>query len=562
MGRSTFLIFTIAAPFFACQFDPVDEVAQQLPPLLSPALPSSGKGVEFAEVTEKAGIHFVHSFGDRSFSNLVEAVGSGATFFDFDQDGWLDIYLASGKWAEGVSEGPSSGDEPSNRLYRNLGNGTFQDVTRQAGVGAERSFNTGIAVGDYNNDGFPDLYVCGFGRSILFSNRGNGTFADRSEYAGVENPDRFAVAASWLDFDRDGYLDLYVSNYIEFDPDYDQYYAPDGFPGPLAYEPQPDTLFRNRGDGTFEDVGERTGVSSFAGRGMSVGAVDYDRDGFQDIYVTNDATENFLFHNDAGRGFSQRALESGVGFNGMGDSTASMGVDFADYDGDGAIDFFVSDSSISSLYRNLGNGEFEDQIIEAGLAHSGAQFVGWGAFFFDYDNDGDSDILVVNSDLSRLFGQEDQVFENLGDGRFSDSSSLLGEHFRRALLGRGACYGDYDNDGDLDVLILNVGSPAILLRNDGGNQNGWLRVHLTGTRSHRDAFGAIVHIWTGDGQQIALKKSSSGYLSQNEPQVHFGIGSNASVERLEVTWPSGIRQTLEELVANQTISLQEPESRE
>ena len=528
---------------------------REIPPEASP-LP--GHTVIFTDVTEAAGIGFVHSWGDERFSNLIEAVGGAAAFLDYDRDGYLDLYLTTGKYATGLSSGPMPRSRPLNRLYRNLRNGTFVDVTRETGVGAEGYFSMGVAVGDFDNDGYPDLYVCNFERSILYHNQGGRTFRDITAQARVGNDGLASVAATWLDYDRDGLLDLYVSSYIEFDPEYRFFYAPDGFPGPMAYRAQPDRLYRNRGDLTFEDVTENVGLSGFLGRGMSVAAVDLDRHGYPDLYVTNDATENFYFRNEGGERFSQVALELGVGYNGMGDSTASMGVDFGDYDGDGHIDLFVSDNSLSSLYRNEGDGLFLDVVVESGIARNSAQFVGWGAFFFDFDNNGSLDIFIANSDLSRLFGQEDQIFENDGTGVFRDVSQNMGDHFSRELLSRGAAYADYDNDGDLDVVVVNIDGPPVLLRNDGGNRNHWLLVDLEGTVSNRDALGTFV-VAEVDGRRITnYRKSTTGYLSCSDPRLHFGLGRARSVDRLEILWPSGIRQVVEDVEANQILKLREP----
>lgn len=551
----------IMALLASCRSSPATESrADELPALPSPALPPTGEGILLTEVTGPAGIDFLHSFGDEEFSNLVEAVGSGAAFFDYDGDGWLDLYLATGAHVEGVSKGRNPRPQSQNRLYRNLRNGTFRDVTGKAGVGGKGLFSAGVAVADYDNDGHADLYVCGYQRSLLYRNNGDGTFSDVTGRAGVANESRFAVAAVWVDYDRDGFADLYVVNYIQFDPDYNLYYAPDGFPGPLAYRGQPDRLYRNRGDGSFEDVSAAAGIAGFAGRGMSAVAVDFNGDGWDDIYVTNDAMENHLFINQEGRRFRENALLSLVAYNGMGDSTASMAADAGDFNGDGRPGLFVSDDALSSLYRNEGDGTFTDLATESGIARSSAQFVGWGAFLFDFDNDGHLDIFKVNSDLSRLFGQEDQLFRNLGQGRFQDISGRLGDYFQRALLGRGACYGDYDNDGDLDVVIVNINSPPVLLRNDGGNRNNWLLLRLAGRRSNRDGLGARVALASGGRTQTGYKRSSSGYLSQNDPRLHFGLGAGAHVERLEILWPSGIRQVLEGLAANRILTVQEPAS--
>ncbi|MFQ5789154.1 MAG: CRTAC1 family protein [Acidobacteriota bacterium] len=532
--------------------------------LLAPAGGPEGSGsragreepIEFVNVAEQAGIDFFHSFGDAHFSNLVEAVGGGNAWLDFDQDGFIDLYVVTGKFTDGVSKGDQPRREPANRLYRNRGDGTFEDVTRRARLAAEGRFSLGVSVGDYDNDGYPDVYLCNYGPNVLYHNDGDGRFTDVTRGANVGNPG-CSVSATWLDYDRDGLLDLYVGNYIEFDPAYNLFYAPDGFPGPLSYAGQPDALYRNRGDGTFENVTKSLAVAR-AGRAMSVAAADYDGDGFDDIYVTNDAMENHLLHNEGGQRFREVALEAGVAFNGMADQTASMAVDFGDYDGNGLLDIFVSDNSLSSLYRNDGKGLFSDVTLQTGIARTSAQFVGWGAFFFDFDNDGDLDIFKVNSDLSRLFGQEDQVLENVSGGKFRDVSDKLGAYFRRELMGRGASFCDYDNDGDLDVFIVNLNSGAVLLRNDGGNRNPWLSLRLRGHKSNRDGVGAKVKLVSGSRTQIAQKKSSAGYLSQNDPRLHFGLGTGNSVERIEVVWPSGELQVLEDVATGQVVTVDEP----
>jgi len=525
-------------------------------PARQPTPPAgAAPGVSFTDVTREAGIAFVHSFGDGKFSNLVEATGSGAAWLDYDGDGWVDLYLATGKYTPGLSEGDPPRGDFKNRLYRNRGEGTFEDVTARAGVGCERCFSTGVTVGDYDNDGRSDLYVANYGPNVLYHNRGDGTFEDVTKAAGVGDS-HCSVAAAWLDYDRDGRLDLYVGNYIEYDPKYRRYYSPDGFPGPLAYPPEPHVLYHNRGDGTFEDVTGRMGITK-QGRAMSVTATDYDGDGWDDLYITNDATENFLYHNLQGKRFEEVALEKGVAFNGMGDQVASMAVDFGDFNGDGRPDLFISDNSLSSLYRNDG-ARFTDVTGESGIARASAQFVGWGAFFFDLDNDGDLDIFKVNSDLSRLFGQEDQVFENLGGGRYRDVSRKMGPYFREVRMGRGAAWADYDNDGDADVIINNIGSPAVLLRNDGGNRNHSLRLRLVGKAGNRDGVGARVKVTAGGATRVAEKRSSGGYLSQNDPRLLFGLGGSEKADRVEVAWPSGKTQVLENVPAGKTVTVEEP----
>ncbi len=518
------------------------------------ATPPPAAPVQFTDVTREARINFTHSFGDRTFSNIVEAIGSGAAWLDYDRDGRLDLYLLTAKYHAGVSLGERPEREDINRLYRGRGDGTFEDVTARAGVACDGCFSMGVAVGDYDNDGWPDIYVANFGGNVLYHNRGDGTFSDETRRAGVGN-NGCSVSATWFDFDRDGLLDLYVGNYIEFDPNYKAYYAPDGFPGPTAYRPQPDALYRNRGGGRFEDVTARMGLTGL-GRAMSVAAGDIDGDGWDDLYVTNDASANFLLMNRQGKRFEDIALQAGVAFNGMGDQTASMAVDFGDFDGDGRPDIFVSDNAFSSLYHNE-SGSFTDVAAEAGIARASAQFVGWGSFFFDFDNDGDLDIFKANSDLSRLFGQEDQVFENDG-GRFRDVSTRMGPYFREARMGRGAANADYDNDGDLDIVIVNLVGPATLLRNDGGNRNHAIVLRLAGRTSNRDGVGAKVRVVANGRTQTAEKRSSGGYLSQNDPRLFFGIGQARAAERIEIVWPSGRTQVLKDVAAGMVVTVEEP----
>lgn len=549
------IVFLIALNMTAVGCRSTDQ-STSTPPALPPTSLSTHGNFYFMEVTQQAKIDFVHSFGDGYLSNLVESVGGGAVFLDYDQDGYLDLYVVNGTFVQGVSEGQGPKSTPQNRLYHNRQDGTFEEVTDQARVG-DRGFGMGVAVGDYNNDGYPDIYITNYGPNVLYHNNGNGTFSDVTVRAGVGG-DRCSVGAVWLDYDKDGLLDLYVGNYIQFDPEYSYYYAPDGFPGPLAYAGQADILYHNRGDGTFEDVTKSTGVFKPVGRAMGVSAADYDDDGYVDIYVANDAMENYLFHNEGGQRFQELALLAGVAYNEMGDATSSMAVDFADYNGDGLIDIFVSDISYSALYQNEGHGLFRDVTNPAGIAVASGQYVGWAAAFIDYDNDEDLDIFKVNGDLEHLYGQEDQLFENLGEGEFRDVSVERGNYFQRELVGRGACFGDYDNDGDIDVFIVNLNDHGVLLRNEGGNRNNWLLIRLIGHSSNRDGVGTKVKVISRDKVQVAQKKSSSGYLSQNDPRLHFGLGKNEIVDQIEIVWPSGKKQVLEKVQAGQILTIEEP----
>ena len=543
---------TISLISLECRSGKKPESASSLP---EDSRPSDGK-VTFREITRQAGINFLHSFGDGNLSNLIESVGGGDVVLDNDQDGYLDLYVSSGAFVEGVSKGQKPRGTPQNRLYRNLRDGTFEDVTDRAGVG-HQALGLGMTVGDYDNDGYPDIYVSNYGSNVLYHNNGDGNFSNVTDRAGVGG-NECSAGALWLDYDNDGLLDLFVGNYVQFDPEYKYFYTPDGFPGPLSYSGQADILYHNRGDGTFEDVTESMGIFNPAGRAMGVSAADYDGDGYVDIYVANDHMVNYLYHNDDGQKFRDVGVMAGVAFNQIGEATTSMAVDFADYDGDGLIDIFVSDDSYSSLYQNQGSGLFKDMSYPAGIAVASGQHVGWAAAFFDYDNDSDLDIFMVNGEIQHLYGQEDQLFENIGNGKFKDVSVQRGSYFQKELVGRGACFGDYDNDGDIDVFIVNLNDRGVLLRNEGGNQNNWLLVKLVGQMSNRDGIGAQVKVSVGGKEQVAQKKSSGGYLSQNDPRLHFGLGENTIADRIEVKWPSGKVQVLENIQGGQILTITEP----
>jgi hypothetical protein len=366
------------------------------------------------------------------------------------------------------------------------------------------------------------------------------------------------VGAVWFDYDNDSYLDLYVGNYLDFDPNYKYYYAPDGFPPPMAYDAEPDVLYHNKGDGTFEDVTQAMGITDVDGRSMGVGAADVDDDGFVDVFVANDHTLNYLWHNEGGKHFTDLGTKSGTAFSQGGEATVSMSVDFADYNGDGLIDLFVSDDTYCSLYENQGNGIFVDKAMSSGISTAAAQFVGWSSSFMDYDNDGDVDIYKTNGALKHLYGHEPQLFQNEGEGKFRDISLELGEFFKGEYVGRGSCIGDYDNDGDLDVFIVNLNDHSKFLRNNKGNQNNWLLLNLTGTTSNRDGIGARVKVTSGGKTQTLQKRSTVGYLSQNDPRLHVGLAKNEVAEKIEVKWPSGKVQVLENVKANQILDITEP----
>jgi enediyne biosynthesis protein E4 len=545
-------IFILLVAFSSCQSNKSSSKTAVSPP------PANND--YFQEIGKEIGLDFIHSIGDsnKELTNIVESSGAGAAFLDYDQDGFIDLYVCNGTWVPGISKSEKPKVMPENHLYHNLGNGTFEDVTKKAGVGGPW-YSMGVTVGDFNNDGFPDMFVSNYGTSVLYKNNGNGTFTDVTKHAGVGGKETdFSTGAVWLDYDNDGFLDLYVGKYLNFDPNYKYFYAPDGFPGPLAYDAQPDVLYHNNGDGTFEDVTAKMGIKDLDGRAMGVGAADYDDDGFVDIYVANDHSMNYLWHNNAGKSFTDMGTPSGTAFGQSGESAISMSVDFADYTGSGRMGMFISDDKYCRLYENLGNGIFAERSYPSGIAMPAGQFVGWSSSFIDYNNDGLIDIYKVNGALKHLYGQEDQLFENIGDGKFKDVSTESGSYFLEKLVGRGACFGDYDNDGDIDAYIVNLNDRGAFLRNNKGNQNNWISLKLVGTTSNRDGIGARVKIRYGDKVQTSQKKSTTGYLSQNDPRMHFGLAKNMMIDQIEIKWPSGKVQILNNIKANQILTIKEP----
>lgn len=527
-------------------------------PLSDPQIENPAPNEEyFQEIASEIGLDFIHSIGAAEMENIIESVGGGAAFIDFDQDGFMDIYTCSGTWVKGFSKTKPPESDNYNRLYRNLKNGTFQEVSKTAGVRGPW-YSMGVTVGDINNDGYPDIYLSNYGDNTLYLNKGDGTFEDITDQSGVGGGNKCSVGAVWLDYDNDGLLDLYVGNYLNYDPDYSYYYAPDGFPGPLAYDSQKDVLYKNVGDNKFEDVTKQMGIIDIDGRAMGVGAADYDGDGFVDIYVANDHTVNYLWHNDAGNGFTDKGTLSGTGFSQAGEATVSMSVDFADYNHDELLDIFISDDNYCSLYENIGNGVFKDNSYASGISMASGQFVGWSSSFLDFDNDGDPDLFKANGELKHLYGQEDQLFDNVGEGKFSDISLDLSSYFKEEHVGRGACMGDYDNDGDLDIYIVNLNGPGKLLRNNKGNESNWIILDLEGTKSNRDGIGCRIKILSNSSVQVSQKKSTTGYLSQNDSRVHFGLGEAKLIDKIEIMWPSGTSQVLEQITSNQILKITEP----
>ncbi|MFV2071340.1 MAG: CRTAC1 family protein [Thermoanaerobaculales bacterium] len=515
----------------------------------------------FVDITSDAGIVFTHSIGDDKLSNIVESTGAGCVFFDYDDDGDLDIYLVNGRYLETVSSvrGRHLAGKLQNVLYRNDGDGTFTDVTDAAGVGDTR-FGMAALAADYDNDGDRDLFVTNFDRDTLYRNDGDGTFTDVTESAGVGS-EYWSVGASFFDYDRDGLLDLFVGGYLVFDPDYRSYFAAEAFPGPLSYRGQKDVLYRNKGDGTFENVTRAAKLGSTQGRAMGVAACDIDDDGDEDLFVANDGMENYLYLNRGDGSFENIALRTGTAFGQNGEATSAMGPEFGDFDGDGLFDLLVPDMGYSCLYRNTGKGYFEEKSAATGIAAVLGQYTSWSANFFDYDHDGVLDIFIVNGDAHHLEPEEDMLFRGEGGKRFVDVSATSGAAFRLKAVSRGSATGDVDNDGDLDLLVLNLNGPARLYRNDGGNRGNWIMVRTVGTKSNRDGIGARIRLTAGGATQVRDIRSSSGYLSQSDPRAHFGVGAHQKIDRIEVRWPSGRVSILENVKTNQVLTVTEPEAK-
>jgi hypothetical protein len=516
--------------------------------------------MRFEDATASSRIDFTHSFGAQKLGSLLEGTGSGCVWFDFNNDGLLDLYVTSGRPLEaGVHPFPLKQQPqtpPHNHLYRNDGHGKFTDVTDESGVAANLYGMAAIAA-DYDNDGREDLFVTGYGRAILYRNKGDGTFEDVTAKAGI-NVDGWSISSTWLDYDRDGCVDLFVGRYVKFDPKYRNFYAGDNYPGPLDYEGQINVLYHNNCNGTFTDVSEKSGIAAYTGRTMGVTAADFDGDGYPDIYVANDKTENFLFHNKHDGTFEEIAVDAGVAYGQNGESTSAMGPVFADVDSDGKLDLWVTDSKYNRLMRNTGKMQFDDIGTASGISPVTGQYVSWGTGIYDFDNDGLLDIMIFHGGLIHLIPEEHSIFRGLGNGKFADVSSQAGKVFDVKTVARGACFGDYDNDGKIDAFLVNLGAPATLLRNTSSSTGHWITIQLKGTKSNRDGIGAHLELIAGGRKQAAERVASSGYLSQDDGRMHFGLGGATKVEKLAVQWPSGREQVLENLAVDRIITVEEP----
>ena len=519
--------------------------------------PPAGKRPVFTEVTAKAGLTWARSFGDHEMSNIVEGTGSGACVFDFDGDGKLDIYFPQGRWEKTVSDnrGRDLIDQLRNALYRGKGGFQFEDVTDKAGVSG-RSFAFGCSAADYDDDGHVDLLVLTYKGPELYRNGGNGTFTEVTEKAGLADP-RWALNGAWLDYDRDGDLDLFVANYLEYDEGkFRSFYAAAGYPGPLSYNGVSCTLYRNNGDGTFTDVTKAAGVFNPGGRAMSVVAADLDNDGWTDLYVANDSMENYYYENKRDGTFAEKALELGVALGQNGQGVSSMGPAVADLEGDGNLDVLIPDMDYGSLLSKQG-GFYTDLIGRSGLAVICGQYTGWGAVLFDYDNDGWADVFISNGDSHHEYPEDAVLARNDGKGVFVDVARESGAYFQAKWSSRGSTWADFDDDGNVDLLVVDTSGPPHLLRNEGGTGNHWLKVDARVKDGHRTAIGARVTVTAGGKTQFQDVIGVNGYLSQGDTRAHFGLGPAEKVDLVEIRWPDGTKDEWKDVKADQVLRVEQ-----
>jgi hypothetical protein len=531
--------------------------------------PSAGharEAVQLKDVTRQTGITFRHTDGSCGGRYIMESMCAGLALFDYDRDGDVDIYFLNG--APLRETGTARG--PTNALYRNEGGFRFTDVTEQAGVG-DTGFGLGVCVGDYDNDGDLDLYLNNYGPNVLYRNNGDGTFTDVTTEAGVENGNEVGAGANFLDIDKDGDLDLFVGNYIEFSRARHIVHRMSGHPiysGPLDYPPVPNTLYRNNGDGTFTDISEESGIRAHKGKAMGTGCADYDNDGDTDIIVANDEWANFLFQNDGAGKFEEVGLISGIAYDLAGSAQSSMAIACGDHDNDGWIDIHMTSYQHESatLYRNSGEGFFEDATRATGAGARTLPYVTWGNGFVDFDNDGDRDLFIACGHLQdnvHLFDDTTTYLEpnillmNTGNAKFIDVSHQCGDGLSVNLSSRGAGFDDLDNDGDVDVVILNSRREPTILRNDSANSNHWIQIHLRGTKTNRDGVGARVKVTAGDLTQIDEVHSGHGYQSHYGMRLHFGLGKRNRVDRIEVRWIGGGLDVLKNIDTDQLLTITE-----
>jgi hypothetical protein len=514
------------------------------------------------DVTNSAGIRFHHNSGAFGGKFLPETLGSGCAFLDYDGDGWQDILLING------TDWPGHRTQASTlQLYRNNRNGTFTDVTHRAGLDSVEMYGMGVAVGDYNNDGFPDILITCVGQNHLFRNTGKGSFVDVTQGSGLGGRMGFSTSALWFDYDRDGRLDLFVCNYVKWSPEHDVFCSLDGkhksYCTPEAYRGQTCWLFHNRGNGTFEDVTATSGIFDSSSKSLGVALLDYDQDGWPDLIVANDTQPNKLYRNNRNGTFKEVGVEAGVAFSNDGKARAGMGIDTGDFTGSGVPGIAITnfDNEMLGLYRASGKGVYDDVAIRAGVGLPTKPMLGFGCVFADLDLDGALDLIVANGHIDDTvrnirgnvgYAQPPQLFLNRGDGAFRDATFDVGPDFSQPKVGRGLAYGDFDRDGDLDLLLTTNNGPAYLFRNDQLTGNHSIRFRLTGTQSNRDAIGATLQIEYGGISRLGMVKCGSSYLSHSEFGLTFGLGKNDRVNRIVIQWPSGRTEEFKNLQAGKT----------
>jgi hypothetical protein len=534
--------------------------------------PASKSIAQFTDVTRSAGIEFHLTCGSLQKLYIMDSMCGGVAFLDFDNDGWPDIFLVNGSTLDHLRDNSS----PASKLYHNNGNGTFTDVTEKAGL-TLRGWCFGVAVGDYNNDGWPDIYITCLTGAVLYRNNGDGSFRDVTAQAGAGNPGRWGTSAAFADYDKDGYLDLYVANYVDLDlnhlPEFGstplcQYRGIPVSCGPRGLSGSRDRLYHNNGDGTFTEVTEQMGIDPGAYYGLGVIWGDFDNDGWPDVYVANDSTPSLLYHNNAGKSFTEVGLPSGVALSSDGREQAGMGVDFGDYDNDGWPDLIKTNFSddTNNLYHNNGDASFEDRGGPAGFAAISTPFLGFGVRFFDYDNDGWKDILIANGHVNpqvdgQRFGvtyaQRALLFHNLQNGRFDELALRAGTALKVPRVSRGLAVADFDNDGALDVLFTNLDAGPALLRNTTTGRGHWIRIKLQGTTSNRDGYGARVQVVAGGLTQTDEVRSNSSFVSASDPRLHFGLGRAGRVDHIVIRWPSGATDKIDSEAVDQEIVVKE-----
>ena len=521
-------------------------------------------GIVFNDVTTSAGITFTHNSGRSGHKYLPETLGAGAAFFDADGDGLQDVLLINGK------DWQASGRKTPSALYKNNGNGTFTNVTPGSGLDVDM-YGMGVAIADYDNDGRDDVYITALGGDHLFHNEGRGKFTDVTKSAGVANS-AFGTSAAWLDYDRDGKLDLFVGNYVQWTLKGDLWCSLDGlsksYCTPESYTGSSAKLFHNLGNGKFEDVSKKAGVNDPTSKSLGVSVFDYNGDGWPDLFVSNDTQPNKLYRNNKNGTFTDQALGAGVAFSEDGIARGAMGTDTADYDRSGRPHLLVGNFSnqMLGLYHNEGAGLFVDEAPKSTVGRASLLSLTFGAFFFDYDLDGWPDILAANGHIEEEIGriqpkvqykESPLLFHNLGKGTFENASATVGDQFTRPIVARGAAYADYDRDGDLDVLVATNGGPAYLFRNDGGNKNHFINIRTTGVKSNRDGIGAVVRVQSASGKQWNTVHTGSSYCSQSELALTFGLAKDVVVTAIDVDWPSGAKDHVSNVPADQFITVEE-----